>query len=418
MRKEGICFFIAIAALALTASARDYDVRRFGAVGDGVAKDTVAIQSAIDACAGHGGGRVVLEEGRYLTGTLTLKTGVDLHVDASATLLGSPDCADCVESPAIRHVNPNRVARGRATCLVYADEAERIAISGRGVIDCNGQAFVRERPKLGEWTAVHCRNERIPGIQSPPRVFFFAGCRNVEVTGVTVVNQPAGWCFWVNDCDVVLFDRVRIFGGMQSPNNDGIHVNCSRDVLVSNCCIATQDDCIVVRADYGMLKERKVCERVSVVNCSLMSNCACIRVSYLDDGTVRSCLFSNIMMHDSAHGINLELCPPKNSSGGRKIGIESLVEDISFVNIDMQRVIWPLRCITGDRPRVNSIGVRNIRFSDCHCRDARRLIFSGGNGNPFERFMFANCTFQTEEPVVFVNCQDFRYGEGTFNIGK
>ena len=407
-------------ALAIAASAKDFDARAYGAAGDGVTMDTVALQKAIDACSAFGGGRVVLENGRFLTGTLTLKSGVDLHLDVSATLLGSADCADYVESPSIRHVIPNRVPRGRATCLIYADEAERIALSGRGTIDCNGQAFVQERKVHDSWTATRCRYERVPGLPTPPRVVFLAGCRNVEVKDVTVVNQPAGWCFWLNDCDVVLFDRVKIFGGMQYPNNDGIHINCCRDVLVSNCCIETQDDCLVVRADYGALKQQKDCERISFVNCSLKSHCSCIRLSFLNDGTVRSCLFSNIMMHDSNQGLNLELCPKKkpvreDGKPGR-LGKESLVEDVIFSNVDMQRVDCPLRCVTGDRPEANCLAIRDIRFTDCHCRKAMRNVFKGGEGNPLERFVFTRCTLPTEKPVDFVNCRDFRYDDGTFTL--
>lgn len=409
------CTFMLVCLVWASAlNAKDFDVKSFGAKGDGIAVDTIALQRAIDACSDYGGGRVVLEHGRFLSGTITLKAGVDLHIDASATLLGSPNCADYIESPCVNHVYPKRVARGRATCLIYADETESIAISGRGKIDCNGQAFVRERPILCEWTEKHCRNERIPGMLTPPRVVFFAGCRNVAVTDITVVNLPSGWCFWVNDCDVVSFDHVKIFGGMQSPNNDGIHINCCRDVQVANCCVETQDDAIVVRADYSMLKERKSCERVAIVNCSLMSYCACIRLSFLNDGEVRSCSFSNIMMHDSQFGLNLELRPKKGAVLSGKLGVESIVEDIVFSNVDMQRVICPFRCVTGNRPEVNCLAIRDIRFNECHSRGAQYSVFSGGSGNPLEGFIFKNCTFSTEKPVSFVNCSGFQYEPKTF----
>ncbi len=404
------------------ALARDFGVRDFGATGDGNTLDTVALQSAIDACAADGGGRVVLENGRYLSGTLFLKSGVDLHIDASATLLGSPDCADYVEGTDIKSVNPRRVPRGRATCLVFADAAERIAISGRGTIDCNGQAFVRERNPLTPFWEARCRNERIPGMKSPPRVVFFAGCSNVMVTDITVVNQPSGWCFWINDCDTVIFDRVKIFGGMHSPNNDGIHVNCCRDVLVSNCHIETQDDCVVVRADYGMLPAKKDCERISVLNCSLRSNCSAIRLSFMNDGVVRGCMFSNVFIYDSQIGLNLELCPKDEwlRNPNRRIDrpVPSVVEDVTFSNLDMRRVECPLRCVTGGRPEIVCDAIRDIRFDNCHCDEAVRHVFKGGTGNPLERFVFTNCTLPTEQPVVFENCLDFSFNEKTFFLGK
>ena len=421
LHRQGTVLVAIAALLPRFALARDVDARDYGAKGDGATLDTKALQIAIDACAADGGGRVILAGGRFLTGTLFLKSGVDLHIDASATLLGSTNCADYVEAPNIKSVNPRRVARGRATCLVFADAAECIAISGRGTIDCNGQAFVRERANLSPWLEEHCRNERIPGMPSPPRVVFFAGCRNVMVTDLTVVNQPSGWCFWVNDCDSVIFDRVKIFGGMQSPNNDGIHVNCCRDVLVSNCHIETQDDCIVVRADYGMLPEKKDCERVSVVNCSLRSNCSGIRLSFMNDGTLRGCLFSNVFIHDSQIGLNLELRPKGEwlRNPNRKIDrpVPSVVEDVTFSNLDMRHVECPLRCVTGDRPEIVCEAIRDIRFSNCHCREAVRHVFMGGAGNPLEKFVFSDCTLPTEQPVVFENCLDFSFDEKTFSLG-
>ena len=74
-----------------------FDVRDFGAKGDGVTLNTVAIQKAIDACAEQGGGRVLVENGTYMTGTVILYSNVNLHIEANAVLLGSPDCADYPE---------------------------------------------------------------------------------------------------------------------------------------------------------------------------------------------------------------------------------------------------------------------------------------------------------------------------------
>ena len=131
------------AALVAAASARDFDPRAFGAKGDGAAKDTVAIQQAIDACAKAGGGRVVLSQGTFLSGMVFLKDGVDLHIEVDATLLGSKDDSDFPTNVPSAVLDPGKTTRGRTTALVVADGRRNVALTGRGKIDCNGMAFVK-----------------------------------------------------------------------------------------------------------------------------------------------------------------------------------------------------------------------------------------------------------------------------------
>jgi len=139
------------------------------------------------------------------------------------------------------------VPRWRNASIIYADEAENIAISGRGTIDCNGKAHVREKTDPN-WKGM--QYERIaPRRESLPRVVFFAGCKNVSITDVTMTNQPAGWSYWIHDCDCVKFDRCNILADVRYPNNDGIHINSCRDVTISNCFVETGDDAIIIRAN-------------------------------------------------------------------------------------------------------------------------------------------------------------------------
>ena len=119
------------------------DARDFGAAGDGRTMDTEALQRAIDACA-RTGGRVILQDGVFLTGTLRLRSHVELHIDAGATLLASPRCGD---SPPIARarVNAAMLPRGRASCLLLAEDCENVALTGRGTLDCSGSNFVTRR---------------------------------------------------------------------------------------------------------------------------------------------------------------------------------------------------------------------------------------------------------------------------------
>ena len=222
----------------------DFNIVDYGAL-SGVNKlNTKAIQSAIDACAALGGGRVIIKDGVYMTGTLILKSNVNLHIEESGVLLGSPDCADYPEIDNVKHVDSTKLPRYRNACLIFAEECENISITGMGKIDCNGHNFVKLKDNYnGGW-----KYERIDA-PTPPRVVFFTGCRNIRVVDVTMVNQPSGWSYWIHDCDYVTFDRVKILADTQYPNNDGIHINSSRNVTVSNATIVTGDDCIVVRAN-------------------------------------------------------------------------------------------------------------------------------------------------------------------------
>ncbi len=138
MTKASICLLL---CAALPAFAADFNVRDYGAKGDGAAKDTAAIQKAIDDAAAKGGGRVILADGTFLSGALRLKSGVELHIDRTARLLASPDIADFPDWPD-GHTARENLPRCRSAAFIFADEAERIAIAGGGTIDCNGSHHI------------------------------------------------------------------------------------------------------------------------------------------------------------------------------------------------------------------------------------------------------------------------------------
>ena len=229
--------------------------------------------------------------------------------------------------------------------------------------------------------------------KSLPRVVFFAGCRDVVVRDVTMVNQPAGWSYWIHDCDRVQVTGLKILADMTYPNNDGIHVNCSRDVTISDCIVETGDDSIIVRANSRSLAENRPCERVVVTNCTLRSWAQGIRIGYVNDGVIRDCLFSNIAMHDCRNGIGIILPDiPLNPDYGREA---TLIEGICFESIRMTDIhLYPLLAQISPSERTLVNAVRDIRFSNVHASAPRFPFVEGRAACPFRDFAFHNCSFR------------------------
>ena len=378
------------------------NIKDFGAVGDGKTLNTAAIQKAIDYCYENGGGQVLVENGTYMFGTIELRSNIELHISANATLLGSPRCEDYPERDNVKHVESKLLPRWRNACYIYCEKSENVSITGMGTIDCNGTAFIVpvENPEHWSYKRIHA--------PTPPRVVFFAGCKNVKVEDITMVNQPAGWSYWIHDCDFVTFDKVKIFAEVEYPNNDGIHINSSRNVTVSNCDISCGDDCIIVRANNVSLPENKVCEKVTVTNCNLTSYSGGIRIGWKNDGIIRNCTFSNLVMTDTSVGIDITLPhflfdPEKlwTADMGREA---TLIENLTFNNIIMDKnYAFPVKIELAKAPETKIDALRNLYFSNIHATSPCGIRLIGREENPLDNIHFSDCTFEIIDYSAFDN---------------
>jgi len=247
---------------APTFPARDFDVTKYGAVGDGVALCTDAFRQAMAACQAAGGGRVVVPAGRFLTGAIHLKSRVNLHVSDGATIAFSRDP---------RHYLPLVFTRWEGvelmnySAFIYAFEQDQIAVTGRGTLD--GQADATHwwpwkgqskpatpenqnaaRAKLIEMGAAGVRvTERVFGEGSYLRPNFIQPyrCTNVLIDGVTIVNSPM-WEIHPVLCTNVTVRNVSI--NSHGPNNDGCDPESCKDVLIEGCTFDTGDDCIALKS--------------------------------------------------------------------------------------------------------------------------------------------------------------------------
>lgn len=363
---------------------------------------TALIQQAIDSLSALGGGRVTLSRGTFLSAPLELKSGVDLHLEEGAVLLASTRLEDYPNRTRPRHVETDALPRRRNIALIWADEAHDIALTGKGVIDGNGTFHIREKQGANGngWPF-----ERIaPAEKSIPRLVFFAGCRNVLVQDVTMTNQPAGWGYWIHDCDRVRFSGCTIVNDVRYPNNDGIHVNCSRDVFISGCHIEAGDDAIVVRANSRSLKEDKPCERVVVTGCALRSWSSAVRIGWVGDGVMRDCAFTHLRIWDASNGIGCYLPQFKYVEASNDYGREStVVEDFWCDDLFMDQVYGnPVYfAIPADDPKVRISAFRDMRFNNLRCRALFFPYIARRADVDVSGIRFTGCTFLQCAPSDF-----------------
>lgn len=221
----------AFSASALHASA-SCDARANGAKGDGVTKDTAAIQKAIDTCAGQGGGTVVLSAGTYVSAPIVLKSNINFHLDKGATLLGSPDHADY--PPITMFHLPDLQP------LVSATHATNVAITGEGTIDGNGESWWLEARAI--------RDHGVLGNGHPrPKLIIFDHCNDVRVEGVTIQNSPM-WQLVPYYSNNVVIRNVRILAPQHSPNTDAIDPFSSSNVLIDHVYSDVGDDNVAIKS--------------------------------------------------------------------------------------------------------------------------------------------------------------------------
>ncbi len=395
-------FTAGIAALSLPGLSRPasapssqvFDVRRFGATGDGKTKDTASIQKAIDSAFKAGGGVVYLPPGTYLSGGIELKTDVTFHIEAGATLLGSTDIKDYPS-----HAGPEPGSDANDKHLVFARGAENVAITGGGTIDGQGKSYWVRNPKHDvppeeEWRDVATLYWK--ALPRPSPMVEMVECRNVHIENVTLQNSP-GWTLRPIACDSVFIQRVKIRNPIYGINTDGIDPTCSQNVFISDCDINTGDDNICLKSGnpYGPLR---VTKNIVVTNCVLSGCCNGFKIGTGTRGGFENITFSNSVIFNNdvplkermVSGIAVEMV-----DGG-------WVDGVLVSNVRLQNIRTPLFIRLGNRgsgQQVKTPGqLRNVVISDVHAVGAiLTSSITGLPGYPAERITLNNVHLETVE---------------------
>lgn len=292
------------------------DIRQHGAIGDGVTLNTAAIQAAIAGCAAQGGGVVAVPAGRWVTGALFLATGVELHLESGSVLMASRNFADY---PLVQSRWEGQTRTVHAP-LIGGEHLERIALTGRGTIDGQGDAW---------WGPFQAKTLAHPR----PRLVAFTECRDVLIEGIKLIDSPS-WTVNPVACTQVRIHGISIHNPADSPNTDGINPDSCTDVIISDCFVSVGDDCITIKSGTEAEDTHRLipCRDIAITNCILERGHGGVVIGSEMSGGVKNVVISNCLFKGTDRGIRMK---SRRGRGG-------IVENIRVSNIIMEDVLCPL----------------------------------------------------------------------------
>ena len=392
IKKLFIISLVLLITLPLTAQ-RIYNIMTYGAKGDGKTNDAPAIQKAIDACSKSGGGRVLVPAGRvFMASPFNLRSGIDLHVEAGAKLLANPDEKAYTKS-AFRE-NP-----GEGTIWIGGENIQNVSITGLGEIDGNGISFMgKELDDSYELKPFNILDPR-------PHVLTIVGGKNIRIRDVHIGNS-AYWTVHLVGCNDVVVSGITLLNSLKVRNSDGIDVDHSKNVRISDCYIESGDDCICLknRREY---EEFGRCENITVTNCTMTSRSCAIKIGSENMDTIRQVVFNNCIIKKSNRGVGIQ-----NRD-------EGVVHDVIFSNMIIEGHLFsdfwwgkaePIYVTAYRRAKINHkdanwrfpkgategrVGmVYNISFSNIKCISENGIYVSGESADKIANISFDNVDVQ------------------------
>ncbi len=358
-------FLVAVALARLAGKSESFDIRNFGANPSAApSANAKAVQGALDECSRRGGGRVTVPAGVWRCGTIWLRSGVELHLDEGAVLKASDDLADYNAQDAYPENWFSKREQWNGCHFIIAREASGFSITGPGRVDGSGDAFFEDKPSVLNPTATRWmygqRQARDKKNLRPGQLISLIRCRDIFVgDGLMVTNSPC-WSLFFYGCSNVVVRGYKVRNGRSDGNTDGMDIDCSCDVTVSDADIVTGDDGIAIRASgrhfVGGAVAAPPCERIRVSRCKITSEVMGFRIG-VGEGLIRDVAIEDVEIRHASIGASFETFYWKPKDNGVDI------EDVVLRNMTIGDCYANFRVIVGGDEL--KTGVRNVRFENC-----------------------------------------------------
>lgn len=287
MKKTIWLLLLTAATRPIAAQQKIYNINTFGAVADSTTNNTRFIQQAIDKAAAGGGGRVLIPAGKFLTGVISLKSGVELHLAQNAVLLATTSRMDY--GPA------------KASPLIVANNQHHISITGQGAIDGQGEQLLDDIFRVlkkgilkdEEWQQYNDWGQMRPAENNRPKLIGFNNCDNVTIKGITIQN---GLC-WIQDyrsCTNMVFDSIRVVSNTFL-NNDGIDLVDCKNVRLTNSFFDVADDGICLKSH----DPQSCCENIYIAHCIVRSGASAFKMGTASFGGFKKITVTDIDIYNT-----------------------------------------------------------------------------------------------------------------------
>ena len=370
----------------------------------GMKWETESIQAQIDAVAAKGGGRVTVPKGIHPCRTLYLKSGVELHLEKDAVILGGTkpeDYDDALPLDQIYTYSNAVPATVTRKAFIFAKEAHGIAITGKGVIDNSGTAFFDHRT----WAK--------PTHLLRPRTVIFLRCRDIRFEDTTFKDSPL-WTMWLRSCENITVSRIRIEDEQRMINSDGIDFDGCRHVRLGDSYFKTGDDCVVLRAirDERRRDVPVVTEDVVVSNCYFNTPCQGVRIGCPSDDTIRSAVFRNIEF-DGNNAIG-------SQQPHRYLTVDDngylKTENILFENWTVRSFGHPLQLFVDNGIVLRDFG--HMTFRNFTVKSKRPFMVRGNAASPVRDMHFENVKGSVVGKPFDITHASIDFGQIDVAVGK